>query len=103
WLHPPDRVAPWLSLGNAAIAAVVWLATGWLFQPAFPHTPYFDRWTPDIPRWPNYEGQIEFATLGPTVLEHGPIGGGERGGGLDLGHTMLSTGATVLVHGIAGP
>ena len=102
-LHPPEQRAPWLSLGAAGVAAAVWLATGWLFQPSFPQATYYDRWTPDIPKWPNYEGQIEWATLGPHVLEEGPIGGGERGGGLDLGPSLMAAGAAVRVHVIAGP
>lgn len=98
WLAPSERLAPRLALGAAAVAAFAWLATGWLFQPAFPQAAYFDRWTPDIPKWPNYEGHIEWATLGPNVLEHGAIGGGERGGGLALGHDLLAADAPIRVH-----
>jgi len=103
WLAPSERLAPRLALGAAAVAACAWLATGWLFQPAFPQTAYFDRWTPDIPKWPNYEGHIVWATLGPNVLEHGPIGGGERGGGLALGHDLLAADAPIRVHFTLGP
>ena len=98
WLAPAEHLAPRLALAAAGVAALAWLATGWLFKPAFPQTAYFDRWTPDIPKWPNYEGKVEWATLGPNVLEQGPIGGGERGGGLDLGHTLLAADAPIRVH-----
>ena len=94
WLHPPARRAAWLSLGAAAVAAVAWLGTGWLFQPAFPRTAYYDRWTPDIPHWPNYKGKVVGATLGPVVLEDGPIGSGD---------TLLAAGAPILIRARAGP
>ena len=103
WVAPSERVAPRLALGAAGVAAVAWLATGWLFQPSFPQATYFDRWTPDIPKWPNYDGHILWATLGPNVLEHGPIGGGERGGGLDLGHDLLAADAPIRVNFTLGP
>ena len=93
WLHPPDTRAPWWSLGAATVAAAAWLATGWLFQPSFPHSTYYDRWTPDIPKWPNYKGQIEWATLGTQVLEQGPIGGDER---------SLAADEPIRVHATAG-
>ena len=94
WLHPAETRAPWLSLATAAVAAAAWLGTGWLFQPSFPHSTYYDRWTPDIPKWPNYEGKIEWATLGTVVLEHGPIADGER---------SLASDEPIRVHATAGP
>jgi len=94
WLHPPDTRAPWMSLGMAAVAATAWLATGWLFQPSFPESTYYDRWTPDIPRWPNYKGQIVWATLGTHVLAEGPIAGGKQ---------SLVADAPIRVHATAGP
>jgi len=94
WLHPPARRAAWLSLGAAAVAAIAWLGTGWLLRPAFPHTVYYDRWTPDIPTWPNYKGRVVSATLGPVVLEDGPLRGGD---------TLLAAGAPILIRARAGP
>jgi hypothetical protein len=94
WLAPSERWAPRLALGAAAVAAAAWLATGWLFQPSFPQLTYFDRWTPDIPKWPNYEGHIVRATLGPTVLEQGPIDGGEQ---------LLAADAPIRVNFTLGP
>ena len=93
WLHAPDARAPWMSLGAAAALAAAWLATGWLFQPAFPNSTYYDRWTPDLPKWPNYKGRIEWATLGTRVLAEGPIPGGEQ---------SLAAGAPLRVHVSAG-
>ncbi len=98
WLHPADIRTPWLSLGAAAIAAAAWLGTGWLFQPALPHTTYYDRWTPDIPKWPNYRGNVVWAELGPVPLADGPIGGEQ-----DLGRTLLAAGAPLRIRAIAGP
>jgi hypothetical protein len=103
WLYPPEQRAPWFALGAALVAATAWLGTGWLLQPSFPQTTYYDRWTPDIPQWPNYDGHVIWATLGPMVLEQGAIGGGERGGGRELGHALLAADAPVLVHLSAGP
>lgn len=94
WLHPPARRAAWLSLGAAAVAAVAWLGTGWLFRPAFPRTVYYDRWTPDIPKWPNYKGRVVSATLGSVALEEGPIGGGD---------TLVASGALIRIRASAGP
>jgi len=36
WLWPPAGRAAWLSLASAALAATVWLGTGWLLQPLLP-------------------------------------------------------------------
>lgn len=99
WLDPPAYRAAWLSLGAAAVAATVWLGTGWLLQPAFPHTVYYDRWTPDIPKRPNYKGAVVAATLGPIVLQQGPVGGATS----DLGPTLLAAGAPLRIRAIAGP
>ena len=94
WLYPAQPRAPWMALGAALVAATAWLGTGWLFQPAFPHTTYYDRWTPDIPHWPNYDGHVIWATLATLPLEQGKIAAGE---------TSLAAHAPVVVHFSAGP
>jgi hypothetical protein len=48
WLDPPERVAPWLSLGAAAVAAAAWLGTGWLLRPMLPPGDALELRTPDL-------------------------------------------------------
>jgi len=36
WLWPPAAAPPGFSLASAALAATVWLGTGWLLQPLLP-------------------------------------------------------------------
>ena len=48
WLHPPEHVAPWLSLGAAAVAAAAWLGTGWLLRPMLPLADALELRTPDL-------------------------------------------------------
>jgi hypothetical protein len=98
WLHSAAHRASWLSFAAAAVAATAWLGTGWLFQPTLPHTTYYDRWTPDIPQWPNYRGKVVWAELGSVPLADGPIGGAQ-----DLGRTLLAAGAPLRIRAIAGP
>ena len=94
WLYPTEQRAPWFALGAAALAATAWLGTGWLFQPSFPQTTYYDRWTPDIPQWPNYDGHVIWATFGTVALEQGKIAAGEQ---------SLAADMPVFVHLSAGP
>ena len=79
WTAPRWRVvsphqAARRSLAVAMGAAAAWLGTGWLVQTAFPATLYYDQWSPEYHDWSVYSGRVVTATLGPIVLQHGPIG-----------------------------
>ncbi|HEY3279471.1 MAG TPA: VanZ family protein [Gemmatimonadales bacterium] len=97
WLSPTAPRAAWRSLAVALGAAAVWLGTGWLIHPTFPASTYVDRWTPDIPHWALYRGQVLSAALGTTPLAQHPIPGSE------LRHTFLDARGRLRVLAVAGP
>jgi len=59
WLEPPERVAPWMSLGAAAVAAVAWLGTGCLLRPMLPQVVALQTLAPDLgAHWDLYSGRV---------------------------------------------
>jgi hypothetical protein len=95
WLTPPLRRAAWQSLGAALAVAGVWFATGWLFQPAHPPTPYGVALRPDFSHLGLYTGRVLAASLGPVSLTPASH--------LDTGGPPLGTGAVLRVVAVAGP
>ena len=59
WLHPPERHAPWFSLGAAVVAATAWLGTGWLLRPMLPRADALELRAPDLGAHMDlYSGQV---------------------------------------------
>ncbi len=59
WLAPGERVAPWLSLGAAAVAAAAWLGTGWVLRPMLPAAATLEIRGPDLgPHMDLYSGHV---------------------------------------------
>src|SRR4051812_41839062 len=50
WLNPRPVLASRLSRTTTILAALMCLATGLLLTPAYPDSPYFGQWTPDLGR-----------------------------------------------------
>jgi hypothetical protein len=48
WLWPAPSRAAWLSLASAALAATVWLGTGWLLRPLLPRANALELRAPDL-------------------------------------------------------
>jgi VanZ like protein len=99
WFSPtaPRPRAAWLSLATGVVASAIWLCTGWLIHPTFPASTYVDVWTPDLPHWALYRGQVLSAALGSTPLAQQPIPGSE------LRHTFLDARGRLHVLAVAGP
>ena len=60
WLWPPPRSrrAAWQALATACLAVLVWLGTGAVLRPIFPHPPYHELRTPDWNFWGHYRGTV---------------------------------------------
>lgn len=75
WLRPrpPPALGSRLSRSATALAALMCLATGLLLTPAYPDSPYFGLWTPDLSQFVPYRGHVLSATLNGEPIADGPI------------------------------
>ena len=73
WLLPTPRRAAWQSLAAALVAAGVWLATGWAFQPEYAATPYVVNVRPDLPNRGQYPGSVLAVTIESLPVAPGSI------------------------------
>ena len=75
WLSPRP-LPPFgshLSRLASAVAALTCLATALLLTPAYPDSPYFGLWTPDLSHFVPYRGRVLSATLNSEPIADGPI------------------------------
>jgi len=75
WLRPrpPPALGSRLSRTASGLAALMCLATGLLLAPAYPDSPYFGLWTPDLSHFVPYRGRVLSATLNGEPIPDGPI------------------------------
>lgn len=95
--RPSARRARALSLSAAAASISVLLAAAWLLQPAFPTTPYFGGWTPDLGHLEQYTGQVLEARVGPNPIP--PAGPAPDTEAL---RTALADGEPLLIRAVTG-
>jgi hypothetical protein len=68
WLTVPPQRSASQAIATAAVASIVWLATGLLLRPAVPPPPYREVSMPNFPFWGRYRGKVLEATLSPFPL-----------------------------------
>jgi VanZ like family len=100
WLtsRPPPGVGSRLCRAASAVAALLCLVTGLLLTPAYPDSPYFGLWTPDLGHLVTYRGRVLSATLNGESIADGPIHASDR-----IRAALESPGTDLRVRAIAGP
>lgn len=97
WAAPSRPVAARLSVGAAAVVAIIVTATGILWRPSLPVSTYFVQWTPDLEHLEPYGGRVLASSLGPWPLVPDERSGRGRFGALFDGREEL------VVQAEAGP
>ncbi len=91
------RPSPLQAAAASALAVGVVAGTGLLLQPAFPTSPYFCQWTPDLGQFAWYRGHVLEASLDDAPLPSRRLTDSPRI------RQLLSVGATLRVRALAGP
>ena len=78
WLNPPPGRASHLSRTTTILATLICLATALLLTPAYPDSPYFGLWTPELGRLVQYQGRVLSATINGEPIGNGPISAADR-------------------------